>query len=316
MTPLVSIITPSYNQAAFLETTIRSVLGQDYPNIEYLVIDGASTDGSVDVIKKYAHRLTWWVSEKDKGQAEAINKGLARAKGEYVAWVNSDDHYFPGAVGAAVKVFSEHPEAALVYGDVAAIDAAGNIFNRMTYGNWGLEGLLCFKIIGQPSVFIRRSALEKAGYLDMKYHFMLDTQLWMRVAQYGEMIYVPELWSAARYHADAKNVAQAPRFGEDAFTVYEWMQQEPGLQDFLNKNRNKILAGLYRFNARYLLDGDKPKEAFHYYVMSLQKHAPSALAEWKRILYCLVALLGFSGIRRRYLDQREKQFHGKNEGMR
>lgn len=310
MAPLVSIITPSFNQAAFLETTLCSVLEQDYPNIEYLVVDGASTDGSVEIIKKYANRLAWWVSEKDKGQAEAINKGLARAKGEYVAWVNSDDHYFPGAVKAAVEVFTQHKEAALVYGDVAAIDASGNIFNRMTYGNWGLEGLMCFKIIGQPSVFLRRAALEKAGYLDMKYHFMLDTQLWLRVAQHGEMVYVPQVLSAARYHADAKNVAQAPRFGEDAFVVYDWMQKEPGLQALLDKNRKKVLSGLYRFNARYLLDGDKPKEALRFYWKSLINHAPSALVEWKRMAYCMAALLGFSGIRRRYLEQREKQFQG------
>lgn len=310
MKPLVSIITPSFNQAAYLEATLRSVLEQDYPNIEYLVVDGGSTDGSVEIIKKYANRLTWWVSEKDKGQGEAINKGFARAKGEFVAWVNSDDYYFPGAVSAAVGVFLEHPQAALVYGDVAAIDAGGNIFNRMTYGSWNLEDLLCFKIIGQPSVFIRRTALEKAGYLDMKYQLLLDTQLWMRVARFGEIVYAPELWSAARYHADAKNVAQALHYGEDARVVYEWMQSEPGLQAVLERNRNKILAGRYRLTARYLLDGDDPKEALHYYWMSLLKYPPFALKEWKRMGYCVAALLGFSGIRRRYLEKREKQFGG------
>src|SRR5512143_702654 len=125
MQPLVSIVTPSYNQARFLEATLRSVLEQDYPNIEYLVVDGASTDGSVEIIRRYANRLTWWVSEKDSGQSEAINKGLQRAKGHFVGWLNSDDIYLPGTISAAATAFRKHPEAGLVYGDALAIDAGG-----------------------------------------------------------------------------------------------------------------------------------------------------------------------------------------------
>ena len=143
--PLVSIVTPSYNQAAYLRETMQSVLDQDYPNIEYLVVDGGSTDGSVEIIKEFESRLTWWCSEKDRGQAEAINKGLQRAKGEYIAWLNSDDLYLPGVISTVVALFTKHPDAAMVHGDVFAIDETGRVTNRISYGDWGLEGLMQFR---------------------------------------------------------------------------------------------------------------------------------------------------------------------------
>src|SRR5512142_1845754 len=130
---LVSVVTPSYNQAAYLERTLRSVLDQGYADLEYLVVDGASTDGSVDIIRRYADRLAWWTSEKDSGQAEAINKGMQRARGEIVAWLNSDDTYLPGAITAAVRAFVGHPQAVLVYADMRAIDSSGAAINILRY---------------------------------------------------------------------------------------------------------------------------------------------------------------------------------------
>ena len=163
---LVSIITPSFNQAPFLEQTILSVLDQDDCDIEHLVVDGGSTDGSVDMIRRYAHRLTWWVSEKDSGQAEAVNKGAARAHGEIIAWLNSDDTYLPGAVRAAVDVFKSHPDVVMVYGDMLAVEEHGYVINTLHYRPLSLEDLLCFQIIGQPAVFMRRDAFAKAGGLE------------------------------------------------------------------------------------------------------------------------------------------------------
>ena len=214
--PLVTIITPSYNQAQFLEETILSVLNQDYPHLEYWVIDGGSDDGSLDIIQKYADRLSGWVSEKDNGQADAINKGIGLAKGEVVAWLNSDDVYRPNAVASAVQALSDHPQAGMVFSDVASIDESGEVFNVMHYGDWGLTDLMSFKIIGQAGVFMRRSILNQAGLLDPTYHYLLDHHLWLRIGLFGQIKYVPNIiWAAARMHAGAKNVAHAEQFGAE-----------------------------------------------------------------------------------------------------
>jgi glycosyltransferase involved in cell wall biosynthesis len=124
--PLVTIVTPSYNQALFLEATMRSVLEQDYPRIEYIIIDGGSTDSSMDIIKKYADRLACWISEKDRGQTDALNKGFKRATGDILAWINSDDTYEPGAIREAVEWLQARPEIGLVYGDANFIDDEGD----------------------------------------------------------------------------------------------------------------------------------------------------------------------------------------------
>src|SRR6185295_5932989 len=208
--------TPSFNQARYLEATIQSVLSQDYARIEYILVDGASTDGSTEIIRKYKDRFAYWVSEKDNGQAEAINKGLSRAKGEIAAWLNSDDYYLPNTISEVTNVFEENPDTVMVYGDILAVDEHGQTTNILKYKQLSLENLLCFQIIGQPSVFFRRAALEKAGLLDTSYHFLLDHHLWLRIAQQGKILHVPQIWSAARYHAAAKNRAKAAEFGREA----------------------------------------------------------------------------------------------------
>src|SRR5688572_12269294 len=179
--PLVSIITPSFNQARYLEATMQSVLSQEYPHIEYILIDGASTDASVEIIKKYESRLVYWVSEKDSGQAEAINKGLARAKGDIIAWLNSDDYYLLNTISRVMQVFEENPDIIMVYGDMLAVDEQGQTINVLKYKQLSLEDLICFQIIGQSSVFFRRTALEQAGLLDTTFHFLLDHHLWLRI---------------------------------------------------------------------------------------------------------------------------------------
>ena len=308
MQPLVSIVTPSYNQAQYIEASLRSVLEQDYPRIEYLVADGGSTDGSVEIIRRYAGRLAWWVSEKDSGQAEAINKGFARASGEIVAWLNSDDLYLPGAVSAAVRAFEQHPQAGLVFGDVVSINAAGEAINVMTCGDWGLDDLLQFKIISQPGVFLRRAALEQAGYLDLKMHYMLDHQLWLRVAQHAPMQYVPERWAAARFHENAKNVNQAAGFAREAYQLLDWIQTQPGLQEPYRRLNKRIRAGAHRINGFYMLDAGQPRAALAAYLKSLALYPPLALPEWRRILYATASLVvNPAALRKAYLQKRQEK---------
>lgn len=306
--PRVSIITPSYQQAAFLEETICSVLDQNYPDLEYWIIDGGSQDGSVEIIQKYQHRLAGWVSERDSGQAEAINKGFARATGDIVAWINSDDYYLPGAIHAAVAVMEQNPDVGLVYGDVLAINGAGQTINVQTFRPMGLDDLMQFSIIGQPSVFMRRSVLEQAGLLDLSYHYLLDHELWLRVAQHCKLRYVPARWSVSRYHAAAKNVSQTSKYGVDAFRLVAWMEHDPALAPRFKRLRRRVLAGAHHINAHYLLDGGLYRPALAAYLRSLALYPPITLPNMKRVLYAAASLvINLEGLKRGYLERRKKR---------
>ena len=305
---LVSIVTPSFNQSAYLEQTIRSVLEQDYADIETLVIDGGSTDGSPDIIKKYASRLAYWISEKDSGQADAINKGMARAKGEIVAWLNSDDYYLPGAVAAAVKAFDENPDVAMVYADMLAVDEHGQTFNTLRFRQLTLEDLLSFQIIGQPAVFMRRSAFEKAGGLDLSYHFLLDHHLWIRIAAQGRILHVPQTWAAARYHARAKNRAQAAAFGREAFRILESVERDSYLAPTLAKIKRRASASAHRVDARYLLDGGQPAASLAAWTRALLIHPPTALARLNLFGSALLNLIGLGSLRKSVLKKRQSKF--------
>ncbi|OGO28032.1 MAG: hypothetical protein A2W33_06200 [Chloroflexi bacterium RBG_16_52_11] len=290
--PLISIITPSYNHAAFLEKTILSVLSQEGTSLEYILVDGGSTDGSLEIIRQYSSQLAWWVSEPDSGQAQAINKGLAHVHGEYVAWLNSDDIYLPGAIAGAVRALQANPSAGMVFGDAITIDEQGTQLNRLAFGDIGLVELMKFRIICQPSVFMRRSILEGAGALDTSYHYLLDHQLWLRMAGRAPIQHIAATWAAARHHAGAKNVNQAAGFGREAFRILEWMGGQPNLLPIVVQNRRRIEAGAYRLNARYLLDGGQPAQALRSYWQAMLRNPRFTLQHWRRILYGLASLPG------------------------
>jgi glycosyltransferase involved in cell wall biosynthesis len=295
--PLVSIITPSYNQADYLDLTIQSVLGQDYPHIEYIIVDGASTDGSVEIIRRHAGRLAWWVSEPDRGQAEAINKGFQRASGEVIAWLNSDDLYLPGAVARAVRALQANPTLGLVYGDALTIDAQGKPLNWLSFGDWGLRELIRFRIICQPAVFMRRAVLERAGHLDPAYHMMLDHHLWIRMAQQAPVQYLGQAGrlaplAAARHHPQAKNTSQPEKFAQETLRVLRWLETQPGLQAAVAQGRRQVNGGAYRLVGRYLLDGGAYAGALRAYGRAFVNWPGYTLKHWHRILYAALSLLG------------------------
>lgn len=219
--PLVSIITPSFNQAAYLETTIQSVLGQDYPNLEYFVIDGGSTDGSAELIQRYAPRLAGWVSEKDRGQTDAINKGFARANGEILAWLNSDDIYQPGAVSAAVAAFQQNPQAGLIYGDATFIDEKGRRIGsfpaRQTSYRLLRQG---YVHIPQQAAFFRADLWRQVGPLDPSFYFAMDYDLWVRLAACAPLIYTRQLWASFRLHGGAKTIQADDRCWPEMLKVH------------------------------------------------------------------------------------------------
>jgi glycosyltransferase involved in cell wall biosynthesis len=219
--PLVSIITPSFNQARYLEAAIQSVLAQDYPRIEYIIVDGGSTDGSVDIIRKYESKLGWWVSEKDKGQTDAINKGFARARGDILAWLNSDDTYEVGGVGAAVKYLLAHSQAGMVYADANFINEDGRVIGKFNSAQTDYRLLRQGYVhIPQQTMFFRASLWREVGPLDPSFYFAMDYDLWTRIAQSAPLVYLPQTWANFRLHTSGKTIAADDRCWPEMIRVH------------------------------------------------------------------------------------------------
>lgn len=183
--PKISVITPSYNQGEFLEDTIQSILGQNYPNLEYIICDGGSTDNSRQIIEKYQDRITWWCSEKDKGQTDAINKGMHKATGEIVGWINSDDVLFPGALFKIAEHYMQHPETDFLNGSIADLDRKGNFikFTQPIMSKYFMKrgcATIC-----QQGMFWKRNIFDKIGYLNPDFHARMDVEWLIRVYEGG-----------------------------------------------------------------------------------------------------------------------------------
>jgi glycosyltransferase involved in cell wall biosynthesis len=276
--PLISIVTPSLNQGAYLEDTIKSVLNQNYPNFEHIIIDGGSTDGTVDIIRKYENRLTYWVSEKDRGQAHAINKGFARAHGEIFSWLNSDDFLLPGAISHIVEMRKKYPTAVAWVGGCYRIDLDGRVLSRVlpkeldrdSMADWWARGFFY-----QPSCFFAAQAWHKIGPLDENLHFVFDFDLWLRLSTMGTFASTAEIISAAIIHKDAKTQAHRTDllaeqiaiqvkygFREVAANRLVRLLEKPSL----NSQIRRILKARLRKLARYLVfwKGNEEPQYVHF----------------------------------------------------
>ncbi len=223
--PTISVITPSFNQAVFLEACLQSVQGQAYPNVEHIVVDGGSTDGTLDILKKYDSRIRWF-SEPDHGQAHAINKGLALASGEVLAYLNSDDAYLPGALKAVGAYFAGHPEAMWLSGYCRNVDAGGRRVRPLIrlYKNFWLRlrsyrALLVLNYIAQPATFWRRCALGADPRLDEGLHYTMDYDLWLRIGRRHRLHVLPRDLALFRLHGGSKSGSTAHRQFDEELQV-------------------------------------------------------------------------------------------------
>jgi len=207
MRPLVTIVTPSLNQARFIREAIESVLTQTYPRIEYLVMDGGSTDETVSILKEYGSRVAW-VSEPDAGQADAVNRGWQRGHGDIVAYLNSDDAYFPTSVERAVEALRAHPDAPGVYGNGYHTDAGGQIIASYPTEDFSVARLAETCFICQPTVFLRHDAVRRVAYMDPSLNFCMDYDLWIRLGRLAPLHFIPDYLAKSRLHSDTKTLGQ------------------------------------------------------------------------------------------------------------
>lgn len=200
--PKISIVTASYNQGQYIEDTIQSVVGQGYPNLEYIIIDGGSTDNSVEIIKKYQDQITYWVSEPDNGQSDAINKGLRRATGDIVAWLNSDDIFIEGSLQAMGEAFANNTDVDIVYGDVVNFLPDGT--KRKVENHFEPLDFMTRVSIHQPGVFWKKQLNEQHGYLDESFFYLMDYELWMRIFWNAKSLRIEKEICLFREHDNAK----------------------------------------------------------------------------------------------------------------
>lgn len=223
--PRITVITPSYNQGGFIGDTIESVLGQDYPDLEYLVVDGGSKDETLDVLKRYEKRLAW-VSERDRGQSDAINKGIRKATGDIIAYLNSDDLYEPGALEKVAGYFQAHPECLWLTGKCGIIDAKGRETRRYitAYKNfllrrYGYNILLVTNFISQPATFIRREAFGELGLFDESQHRVMDYEFWLRLGRKYPPGFIDDRLALFRVHPGSKTSSSFHRTFKEELQV-------------------------------------------------------------------------------------------------
>jgi len=217
----ISIITPSFNQGKYLKRTILSVLNQGFTNLEFMIFDGGSDDDSVEVIEQFQPHVAHWVSEPDRGQAHAVNKGLERAKGDVIGWLNSDDIYYPGALDTVAAYFQEHPDCMFVYGKANYIDPNDRVIGPYRTRKWSYSALTRNCYICQPSVFFRRSVVDRFGVLDESLQYCMDYEYWLRCGKLAPFTYLDVTLSASRLYPENKTLSSRPQILEEACAMLQ-----------------------------------------------------------------------------------------------
>ncbi len=302
--PRITVVTPSLNQARFIEETICSVLNQDYPHLEYIVIDGGSSDDSVDIIRKYEKRLAFWSSELDRGQADAINKGWRNAIGDILAYLNSDDTYCPSTLRLVADAFARDPSIGLVYGRCNVIDQRGAVLRERRVGEASFAEVLRWSpSIPQPSIFVKRAVIDAVGLLNSDLHYTMDYELTLRVGLKYKMQFIPHVLANMRDHAAAKTALDPLQHVEEGLVVAERFFQQ-SLPADIAALKDRTLATLDIRKARVLSRLGRGEEA-RTIITSAFKRCPQvrgeAVAAWVMSLLGANAIAGLRRLKRAWL---------------
>jgi glycosyltransferase involved in cell wall biosynthesis len=268
--PKVSVITPSYNQARFLEETIRSVLLQNYPNLEYIIIDGGSQDGTLEIIQRYAPWLSYWVSEEDHGQGDALNKGLRVANGVYIGWLNSDDLYLPGLLNDSVAYLVENPEVSVVYRDCLIVDDHSAVIGRSDAREFDLQEYLKHDYIAQQTALIRKVDLDDIGGINPSLHYHLDYDLFLRLSRKFFLQKLPGEGGCFRVHAGTKSVTTAKGFAEEGIRILDSFYTSGDITHELLKTRPQAYGWAYLHGALRLYGNGQVDLAKEYLQRSIE----------------------------------------------
>lgn len=289
----ISLVTPSYNQAAFLPFTIDSVLCQRYPGLEYIIIDGGSSDASVDVIRQNEQHLAYWVSEPDRGQSDAINKGWKRARGDILGYLNSDDLLLPGSLERVAAFFESHADVDFIYGNAIIIDETGRTTGRLDGQPFDLRRLLLREItIPQPAMFFRRCVLDDTGYLDEEFHYTMDFDFWLKTAIHHAIEYVPFDLAAMRLHDGAKTVSRKDLFYRDELEILAGFLSRPGLPGTIKGAEKRAFARCYMRGAEALMAKGRFRESGDLIIKGVY-HSPEVLLNVRIALLCCSQIIHY-----------------------
>jgi glycosyltransferase involved in cell wall biosynthesis len=292
--PLLSVVTPAYNQASFLRDTIESVLTQDYPHIEYRVIDDGSTDGTAATLAGYDGRILW-ETQANRGQTPTINKGWALAKGDVLTWLNSDDTFLPGAVAKAMRYLKEHPDVGIVFGRTLFTDERGTpleptrdigVFDYIEF----VVG--CENPIPQPSAFLRREVVEDIGPLNDRHYYFMDWDYWLRAGARHRIAYIPEILSTYRLHAESKTVAHGLKYGADLEGMYREYFAGGDVPEPVRQRERLAKANMYFTSGGYYLRSGDAASAAQMGFRALKQY-PTLLLSPKllhKFFYCTLGL--------------------------